>query len=70
MDNKLLQSINTVLSETLKQHNDVSIRGLGSFSVVHKNQQYRQEKTGRVLLVPPADEVQFTPVGEILKSDS
>ena len=70
MDKKLFQSINTVLSEILKQHDDVAIRGLGRFSIVHKNQQYSQEKSGRVLLVPPADEVQFTPASEILKSDS
>lgn len=70
MDNKLLEPINRVLCETLRQHKDVAIRGLGSFSIVHKNQQYSQQKSGRVLLVPPGDEVQFIPAGELLRSDS
>ena len=55
------QAIASIIAGTLKEHRDVSVQGLGSFSVHHQSQDHRQEKDGRILLDPPSDIIIFTP---------
>jgi nucleoid DNA-binding protein len=61
IDKKMELEITAIIAETLKQHSEVQIKGLGVFSVHHQKQDHRQEKDGRVLLAPPSDIITFVP---------
>ena len=55
--------ISSELKKQLLNGNHVTIKGLGTFSIVHEKQTQKQDSTGRVMLVPPADKIKFTPEG-------
>ncbi|MDI6402153.1 HU family DNA-binding protein [Balneolaceae bacterium ANBcel3] len=48
-----------IISSTLKKHRELTISGLGTYSVKHVRQDNRQEKDGRVFMDPPSDVIQF-----------
>lgn len=60
-DRKLEEDIVAVITENLKKHYSVQVDGLGSFSVKHQAQVQKQDKDGRIVLLPPANVVVFTP---------
>ncbi len=55
------QKLVALITGTLKKHGEVSVKGLGSFSVKHQKQKQQREKDGRILLKPPSDVIIFTP---------
>lgn len=59
--NKTEQEVAAIIAGALKKHGEVSVKGLGSFSVRHCNQDHRQEKNGRILMDPPSDVIVFNP---------
>lgn len=60
-ESKLEEDIVAVITENLKKKYTVQVDGLGSFSVKHQTQVQKQEKDGRIVLLPPANVVVFTP---------
>jgi nucleoid DNA-binding protein len=60
-DSKTNKEIPALIAGALKKHNEVQVRGLGTFQVRHNQQNQRQEKDGRVILTPPRDEISFVP---------
>ncbi|MEX0773659.1 MAG: HU family DNA-binding protein [Balneolales bacterium] len=61
MEHDIAQAIGKVLKAQLLDGNNVNIKGLGSFAVVHKKQTQKQDDAGRVMLLPPEDRIKFTP---------
>lgn len=64
IERKLEEDIVAVITENLRKHYSVQVDGLGSFSVKHRAQVQKQEKDGRIVLMPPANVVVFTPEGQ------
>lgn len=61
MDKKFAKAIVKEIKTHLLDGNNVNIKGLGTFSVVHEKQIQKQDDAGRVMLLPPADKIRFTP---------
>ncbi|MEX0685417.1 MAG: HU family DNA-binding protein [Balneolales bacterium] len=61
MDQQLAKAIGKELKTQLLNGNTVTIKQLGTFSVVHEAQKQQQDQAGRVMLLPPADKIKFTP---------
>ena len=50
-----------IVRETLTARQDIQVPGLGSFRVVHHAATRFRTKQGAVKLIPPRDEIIFTP---------
>ena len=50
-----------IVRETLTARQDIQVPGLGSFRVVHHAATRIRTKQGAVELIPPRDEIIFTP---------
>lgn len=61
MDQRFAKAFGKALKTQLLEGNNVTINGLGSFSVIHEKQTQKQDDAGRVMLVPPSDRIKFTP---------
>ncbi len=59
MNPEFIIAFKEVLREELLKKNSVEIEGLGHFEVVHHEQYQKRYDTGKVLLIPPADRLQF-----------
>ena len=53
-----------VIRENVMQKKTIRISGLGTFKSVHAKQYQKQFDNGRVVLEPPRDFIQFTPLSE------
>lgn len=54
-----------LIREEVIKRNKVDIKGLGSFRLSHRKQGQQQFEDGRVVMVPPKDEIIFTPDKEV-----
>lgn len=59
MDSQFIIAFKEVLREQLINKNSVDIDGLGQFTVVHRDQHQKTFDNGRVVLMPPADVLEF-----------
>lgn len=59
MDSEFIIAFKEVLREELIKKNSVDIDGLGHFEVMHREQYHKRYDTGKVVLMPPADLLQF-----------
>lgn len=59
MDSEFIIAFKEVLREELIKKNSVDIDGLGHFEVMHREQYHKRYGTGKVVLMPPADLLQF-----------
>lgn len=50
-----------IVREALKTGKSVEVPGLGIFAVAHHESTQRQAEDGEVTLLPPRDEIVFTP---------
>lgn len=61
MDKKLVRALKEVIREEIIKKNTVEIEGLGRFEVIHQKQHQKKLADGQVLMMPPRDNVIFTP---------
>lgn len=54
-----LKALKDVLREQILGKNKVELDGLGNFQVVHKKQHQKKYDDGRIVMIPPADVVEF-----------
>lgn len=59
MDAIFVIAFKEVLREQFTKKNDVHIEGLGLFSVKHQKQYQKKFETGKVVLMPPKDVLEF-----------
>lgn len=59
MKSKFIKAFKEVLRDQILDKNKVEIEGLGLFRAVHQKQHQKKYKSGRVVMVPPADVVEF-----------
>lgn len=59
MKSTFIKAFKDVLREHILNKNKVEIDELGTFEVVHRKQQQKTYENGRVVMVPPADVVEF-----------
>ena len=61
VNKKTEQAMAATIADILREHRQVSVKGLGTFSVQHQKQDHVKEKDGRILLIPPTDVITFIP---------
>jgi len=61
MDKEFKQAVADVIRDQIVKKNDIKIPGLGSFRCNHVKQHQKQYENGRVVMVPPRDEIIFVP---------
>lgn len=61
MDKTFLKAFAEVVREEVARKHDVTIEGLGTFTLEHSKQYQKQFKNGRVVMMPPNDAITFTP---------
>ncbi|MEX2641107.1 MAG: HU family DNA-binding protein [Balneolales bacterium] len=61
MDKDFTKAMVDELKNQLIEGYTVSIKGLGSFALIHVKQSQKQDSAGRVMLLPPEDRIRFTP---------
>ncbi|MEX0646163.1 MAG: HU family DNA-binding protein [Balneolaceae bacterium] len=54
-----LKAFKEVLREQILSNNEIDIEGLGNFEVIHVKQHQKKFGDGRVVMMPPADLVEF-----------
>ncbi len=59
MKSTFIKAFKEVLREQILKKNKVEIDGFGTFEVVHRKQHQKTYENGRVVMVPPADVVEF-----------
>ena len=59
MKSTFIKAFKEVLREQILDKNKVDVEGLGMFEVVHRKQHQKKYENGRVVMVPPADVVEF-----------
>ncbi|MDZ7716574.1 MAG: HU family DNA-binding protein [Balneolaceae bacterium] len=59
MDQTFLKAFAEVIKEKISQKQPVEIEGLGVFRVEHQKQYQQQFDNGRVVMMPPKDQVLF-----------
>jgi len=59
MKSTFIKAFKEVLREQILKKNKVEINGFGTFEVVHRKQHQKTYENGRVVMVPPADIVEF-----------
>lgn len=69
MDKEFLDALSDVIRETITQKDEVSIDGLGVFKPRHRKQFQEQYDNGRVVMMPPADSLQFIPDNSFVYHD-
>ncbi|MCW9708439.1 HU family DNA-binding protein [Fodinibius salsisoli] len=61
MDEEFLKAFAEVVREQVVCKNKIEIDGIGSFYVEHQKQFQKQYDNGRVVMMPPKDEIRFIP---------
>lgn len=69
MDKKFLDALSDIIRESITRKEEVSIDGLGVFKPKHRRQFQQQFDNGRVVMMPPADTLQFVPDNSFLYDD-
>ena len=59
MKSTFIKAFKEVLREQILSKNKVEVEGLGIFEVSHRKQHQKKYENGRVVMVPPADVVDF-----------
>lgn len=59
MKSTFIKAFKEVLREQILDKNIVEVDGLGIFEVIHKKQHQKKYENGRVVMIPPADVVEF-----------
>jgi nucleoid DNA-binding protein len=59
MKSTFIKAFKEVLREQILNKNRVEIQDLGIFEVVHRKQHQKKYENGRVVMIPPADVVEF-----------
>lgn len=59
MKSTFIKAFKEVLREQILNKNKIEIDGFGTFEVVHRKQHQKTYENGRVVVVPPADVVEF-----------
>jgi nucleoid DNA-binding protein len=59
MDTEFIHAFKEVLREQFVNKNSVEIEGLGTFEVKHYEQHQKSFDNGKVVMMPPADVVEF-----------
>ncbi len=59
MNSTFIKAFKDVLREQLAKKNSVEIDGFGRFTVVHQGQSQKKYENGRVVILPPADILEF-----------
>jgi nucleoid DNA-binding protein len=59
MDIKFIIAFKEVLREQFVNKNSVEIDGLGQFKVIHLGQHQKKYDNGMVVMIPPADVLEF-----------
>ena len=61
VDEQFLDALRKVIREQVSHRNRVEIEGVGSFCLEHRKQFQKQYDNGRVVMMPPKDQIRFTP---------
>lgn len=61
MDQQILGALTEIIREEITKKNEVVLEGLGVFKPSHKKQHQKQFDDGRVVMMPPKDEITFVP---------
>ena len=59
MEKIFLNALKETIREELISNNTVRIDGFGRFEKVHQNQRQKKYENGRIVLLPPRDNVTF-----------
>jgi nucleoid DNA-binding protein len=59
MNRSFIIALREVIRDQLIRKNVVHIEGLGQFEVVHKQQHQKTFDSGRVVMMPPSDVLEF-----------
>lgn len=59
MEKEFLAAFADIIREQLVRKNEVEIRGLGTFRSKHVKQFQHQYPNGKVVMMPPKDEIKF-----------
>lgn len=65
MNKEFIYAFKEVIREQLVRKNKVDLDGFGIFEVQHREQHQKKYENGRVVLMPPADEIVFKPKDRI-----
>lgn len=61
MDQQFLEAFSEVIKEEITRKNEVNVPGLGVFKPAHRKQFQQQYDNGRVVMMPPEDQIKFIP---------
>lgn len=61
MEEQFLKALTKIIREQISRRNKVQIEGVGSFRLEHRKQYQKQYDDGRVVMMPPKDQIRFTP---------
>lgn len=59
MTSTFLKAFKSVLREQILSQNKIELEGLGNFEIVHKKQHQKKYDNGKIVMMPPADVVEF-----------
>lgn len=59
MESEFIIAFKEVLREQFVKKNSIEIDGLGRFMVVHREQHQKRYDNGKVVMMPPADVLEF-----------
>ena len=59
MDQQILEAFAEIIREEITGKNEVNIPGLGVFKPAHRKQFQQQYDNGRVVMMPPEDQIRF-----------
>ncbi len=61
MKSDFINAFKDVVREQIVRKNSVHVEGLGQFRVAHKKQKQKKYDSGKVVMVPPEDVIEFKP---------
>lgn len=61
---EFLKALGEVIREEVTGNRPVDLPGIGRFEKVHQKQYQQKTDSGQVVMMPPADRLQFTPAPE------
>ncbi len=61
MDREFIKAFTEVIREQITQNKEIKLNGVGIFRPGHRKQFQQQQKDGRVVMMPPKDEIEFIP---------
>lgn len=61
MKKEFLDALTESIKDRLIVKEEVTIKGLGRFRTRHQKQVQQEDESGRIMLYPPRDVIEFTP---------